>query len=565
MGSPAQKLPRWRSGDEPGGKRTILHRITGSWLGRLPISDMFGADLRSLALFRMALAWIILIDLVERSAFIREHYSDAGVFPRSTMLSSLSKWRWSLMLMNGTETFQVLILFAALVATIFLLLGYQTRFATIVTWILILSIQNRNTMLLSGGDTLIRVILFWSMFLPLGARWSVDAALARPPRRSQSARFLSLGSAGLFLQIASMYILTAFLKSSTVWTVDGTAIYYALSAGHMARPWTEALLNFPLVLRALTHITLVIEFVAPVLLFFPWRTGPIRTIATAMLISLQIGIFITIDIGVFTWASMFCMFAFLPTWFWNSWAPSILTRFPWLQTAWRNLAAQTQQKIRWGKQEIDSWRGKYPLVRGGEHAEPMSPPAQRNEITPSLGPVPGMPIVGNLIAAICILIVLAWNLATVTDLALPPSVRAAAMSTGLNQSWSMFAPKPPSVTRWHVVQGVLESGQEVNLMHPLVNGDFNQVRFVSWERPDDIVRGVYGNKYWRKYFEAVGKSNRGTERLRMANYICHTWKGIYGGNTVLDRVEIYTLTQKTHLDGRKAEIKKTLIDDFECK
>jgi hypothetical protein len=33
----------------------------------------------------------------------------------------------------------------------------------------------RNPYILSGGDVLLRVVVFWAMFLPLGDRYSLDA------------------------------------------------------------------------------------------------------------------------------------------------------------------------------------------------------------------------------------------------------------------------------------------------------------------------------------------------------------------------------------------------------
>ncbi|HKH82772.1 MAG TPA: hypothetical protein VKA25_03710, partial [Gemmatimonadales bacterium] len=45
------------------------------------IVDVLGTDLRSLALFRILLATIVLIDLAGRAADLRVHYSDEGVLP----------------------------------------------------------------------------------------------------------------------------------------------------------------------------------------------------------------------------------------------------------------------------------------------------------------------------------------------------------------------------------------------------------------------------------------------------------------------------------------------------
>ena len=61
-----------------------------------------------------------------------------------------------------------------------LLVGYRTRLATIGSWILLASIHVRLPVVINAGDTLLRVLLFWSIFLPLGAMWSVDARRGRP-------------------------------------------------------------------------------------------------------------------------------------------------------------------------------------------------------------------------------------------------------------------------------------------------------------------------------------------------------------------------------------------------
>ena len=53
--------------------------------------------------------------------------------------------------------------------------GYRTRLATVVGWVLFVSAVNRNPMVEVGADVLLRQLLFWAMFLPLGAKWSLDA------------------------------------------------------------------------------------------------------------------------------------------------------------------------------------------------------------------------------------------------------------------------------------------------------------------------------------------------------------------------------------------------------
>jgi hypothetical protein len=264
-----------------------------AWLGTL-----FAADLRSLAAFRIAMAVIVLIDLTGKARNLTVFFTDEGALPRRVLLAELRPWSISLNLMSGTFVVQVLLFGAAFLAAVAMLVGYRTRPASIVVWIMVLSIQWRNPFLLHGADELLRVVLFWAMFLPLGACWSVDRWQQRPPIRLSN-RFVSIGVAGLFLQIAFMYWFAVILKSGREWRIDGTALYYALSSAELISPIGTYLLRFPDLLHVLTFATLAIELVAPILLFSPYRKGPVRTAGVALIMSLHVGILVTMNIGYF--------------------------------------------------------------------------------------------------------------------------------------------------------------------------------------------------------------------------------------------------------------------------
>src|SRR5918994_2019892 len=283
---------------------------------RAKIFDIFGADLRSLAVFRIVLALLVLADLANRATDLYQHYADAGVLPRTVLVEEvLSPWVFSLNLMNGGSFFQALLFGVAALAALGMLVGYRTRLMTFVVWIVLLSIQVRNPLVNGSESLLLRMLLFWGMLLPLGAYWSVDRARSALPRPSP--RFLSLATFGLFMQIAFVYWFTAALKSGPEWRVDGTAIYYALSLDQIATPIGQFLLNFPQLLTLMTFATFGLEAVGPLLLFSPFFTGPLRTGAALAIMSLHFGIWLTMDIGIFPWISAFCMVCFFPTWFWE--------------------------------------------------------------------------------------------------------------------------------------------------------------------------------------------------------------------------------------------------------
>src|ERR687893_102041 len=284
---------------------------------RAKIVEIFGADLRSLAVFRIVLALLVLADLANRATDLYQHYTDAGVLPRTALIEEvLSPWAFSLNLMNGKPFFQALLFGATALAALGMLVGYRTRLMTIVVWVLLLSIQWRNPLVGGADGPLLRLLLFWSMFLPLGALWSVDRALEGAQRRL-SPCFLSVATVGLFMQIAFVYWFTAALKSGPEWRVDHTALYYALSLDQLATPIGHFLLDFPGLLQVMTFGTFALEAFGLFLLFCPFFTGPVRTGTVLAVMSLHFGIWLTMDIGIFPWISAFCMVCFFPTWFWD--------------------------------------------------------------------------------------------------------------------------------------------------------------------------------------------------------------------------------------------------------
>ena len=67
----------------------------------------------------------------------------------------------------------------------------------------------------------------------------------------------------------------------------------------------------------ITWSTLAVEGLGPFLLFVPWRTGPIRTLAVLLFSYFQITIWLTMSIGLFQPLAIVAMIPYLPPWFWQ--------------------------------------------------------------------------------------------------------------------------------------------------------------------------------------------------------------------------------------------------------
>ncbi len=453
------------------------------------VTRMFGADLRSLAALRIVLALVVLADLAGRATNLRLHYTDEGILPREILIESLNPWRWSINLVNGTVAFQQALFALTALAAIGLLLGYRTRLMTVLVWALILSIQVRNPLVLSAADTLLRLLLFWGMLLPLGAVWSLDRRRGAAPK-PHSMRFLSVATLGLYLQIAFMYWFTAALKTGADWREDGSALFYALGAEQLTTPFGEWAQQFPSVLQVLTFAALGVEVIAPILLFSPIWTTASRMIAILSLMGMHLGILLTMNIGIFPWTSALCMLAFLPAAFWEHVEPRALmvvrTRFDRLggfRGALERSAQRTAQGIQtrfpvWSARPGLSFSTRSPHAgsdRVGPVSQSITASGSAGSFTDSGNAGPGRqperlrssPVL-NLVAAFCLLFVFAWNMTTVSAYTMPSASRPVAYSLGIYQTWNMFAPRPPHATSWYVMVGTLDNGQQVEMLPPML-------------------------------------------------------------------------------------------------
>ena len=133
------------------------------------LRELFGIDARCLGVFRIVIALIILADLLLRSPFIVENYTDDGFLPRD--LLSAPDCYLSLQMLDGSYAFQVGHFILAGIGGLMLLVGFRTRTATAICWLLTVSLHARNAFVLDAGDDLLRSMLFWSLFLPLGLRY----------------------------------------------------------------------------------------------------------------------------------------------------------------------------------------------------------------------------------------------------------------------------------------------------------------------------------------------------------------------------------------------------------
>ncbi|MEL6814010.1 MAG: DCC1-like thiol-disulfide oxidoreductase family protein [Cyanobacteria bacterium J06598_3] len=283
------------------------------------LRDRYSLDVRSLALLRIGLALVILADLWTRFGDLRAHYSDVGVLPRAVLNDGILKsGYWSLHTLSGLPVVQGGLFLLAALAAIAMLVGYHSRLAVIASWVLLISMHNRNPLLIFAADDVLRAVMFWAMFLPLGAAYSVDRAM-NTAIRPVPLRIFSGATIALMVQQCFIYIFSAVFKTTNeAWWPDGSAVYYSLSYDQYVTALGHWLLNLGPLLTVFTLVTLVLEWVGPLLIWSPIRNDLCRMIAVVTFISLHAGFGFTLNLGIFPFLSIFTWLAFIPTSFWES-------------------------------------------------------------------------------------------------------------------------------------------------------------------------------------------------------------------------------------------------------
>jgi len=162
------------------------------------------------------------------------------------------------------------IFWVSFVSSVSLTLGVLTRVSSVVTFICLASIQQRNLLITHGGDTFLRVAGFFLMFAPAGAALSIDRLIRL--RRGKEGPNIEPKSPWaqrmIQFELSLMYFVTFCWKASgDVW-VNGTALYYVYHLQEFQRFPVPGLFLQPWVLKWETWLTLILEFSLGVLIWF---------------------------------------------------------------------------------------------------------------------------------------------------------------------------------------------------------------------------------------------------------------------------------------------------------
>jgi len=400
-------------------------------------------------------------------------------------------------------------------AAVALLVGWRSRTAAAICFVLVAGLHARNPGVAYGGDNLLRVLLFWMPWLPLPGAWAVPRG---DDRASASDVLAAPGVFAIRLQLCIVYWLTAFVKLNSAWFGERDAVLTALYYDQFVTSWGKVLRRFPALMRATAPATVAVEMLGPLLVWLPGAGGAVRTLVVLGFVGFHLlGMGTALTLGIFPWVCAVAWTLFLPSSFWQRLRPA----------------------------------GRVSVVVGasGEIAEAT---------VPSDEPVrqPLARRVSNAVVAVLVAFMVFLAAAEVSGARgrLPRVVELPATLLGIHQQWHMFM-RPPRDDGWLIAAGRLAGGG---------------VRDVWRDAPLDArkpesVAASFGNARWIKYLSQLNNADFVHHRRLFGGYLCRRWNESHDGRARLVSLQLYFVLEPTLPGGGDGPPRPLLIWQQQCR
>lgn len=463
-------------------------------------------DTRALAAFRVLAGLLIVADLFLRARNFSFFYTEDGVVPQSLAMASTPDNAFSVYYLTTDPTLIAGLFVLQGLLAIQLIVGFKTRLATVLSFLLVVSLDHHNPLVLSYADVLFRLLLFWSIFLPLGERYSVDAVHAgRPPRRSIS----SVASALILGQVVYMYVVNGYHKSHDgLWT-GGEATVLIMGLDNTTYLLGEFMRNFPTLLQyggLMWYYLLVFGWL---LIVLPGRP---RALLVAMFMGGHASFIVTVRIGAFSYVALTGLLLFVPVVVWDDAAGlarrSVGSRIDAVRERLVGLAVRVPNPGL--RSERQRW------VREFLHDIALG------------------------VIVVSMVVVVAGSALQVggvvdEDSGYDRQIENVAGSLAIAQpDWSVFAPTPRTADRYYVFAAETADGEHL---------DVYSDRKLSYERPYDELQKQFGTYRERFYMNSVRNGGFDNDIApTLAEHTCRTWADERG--VELERIDKYVITER---------------------
>jgi hypothetical protein len=177
--------------------------------------------------------------------------------------------------------------------------GLWTRVSSVVVFLCVTSIQQRNLFITHGGDTFLRVAGFFLMFAPAGAAFSLDRLIRvrRGVEGNAVAPSAPWAQRMIQLELALVYFASFCWKLKGNTWLHGTALYYVIHLHSIARFPIPGWIQHPAILKIGSWFTLLLEFSLGVLIWIRRLRYPLLLIGVLFHLCLEYAL----NLPMFEW------------------------------------------------------------------------------------------------------------------------------------------------------------------------------------------------------------------------------------------------------------------------
>lgn len=257
-------------------------------------------DATTLCIFRILFSIFLFINGISLIEDFDEWFgvSDNAIVPLFDSLKFYAGMRINLFhWLTPTESSAWFVLNLYILSSFFMMIGFKTRISTIVCFVLIVSLQNRNYAILNSGDTLMRCMLFLMIFAPTHVKYSLDSLLKKKTGESFDPEISILSIRLMQLQFSLVYLATTLFKLKGYDWVDGTAVYYTSRLMNFQRFVLPVVFDYPFLVKFATWSALFIELAMGTLVWV--KEFRIWVLVSGLILHLAIEV--SMSIGFFEW------------------------------------------------------------------------------------------------------------------------------------------------------------------------------------------------------------------------------------------------------------------------
>jgi hypothetical protein len=254
---------------------SAVRALAGGWNGFFHRP----CDARVCAAVRIVYAALVLVHLAVLWPDLDLWFADQGVLPLENARQATSAYSWTLFSWwpNTPDVIRACC-WLMVGHTVALLFGFLPRLNALFLFVWLVSLQNRNDLILDGEDTLMRMLAFFLIWIPSGECWSLNAVIRKwitGKRAADNSRQAELQVPGwglhlLQIEMALILFTTGLIKLSGKSWLDGTALYYVsrLDDTFGRFPIPAILFDTPWIVALLTWVVLTVELTIPLLIWF---------------------------------------------------------------------------------------------------------------------------------------------------------------------------------------------------------------------------------------------------------------------------------------------------------